>query len=246
MDRRHFLQGFGTVALVGASPDRANPSLLADRPAPDIHSQKKPVVKVCGVGDSGCTIVGNLIAIGFKHVTEYFCVTNNKAALDSGSAHRTLLIDNNELSSSQHAGAFSCATRKEIGVLVDGADTVIVIAGFGGDVEARIATHVACIARLSGTQVASILLMPFFHPRGGHGLGARHDMLMPQINSHVSMVISTEALGGSLGQQGTPAELQAVSDRAVVQSLKVVLAMTTTGPSPFFAANEESADAHRL
>jgi hypothetical protein len=129
-----------------------------------------------------------------------------------------------------------------IRALLDGANVVVLIAGLGGDAEAEIATDVCVYARKAGLQVASLLLMPF-HQDLDKEIGARHGMVLPQTNSHVSMVISTEAIQASLGHQRTMAEYLAATDNAVLRALQAILAMTTSGPGLLRAAPEEASRA---
>lgn len=228
MDRRNFLQGIASVAVASAIVEHASATIPDQMIAPDRTLPRMPVVTVCGVGAGGCKIINHLMVMDVEGVTEYVCVATDKSDLDNCAANRKLLVGHGDYLS-KGTLASRRANLLEIRALLDGADVVIVIAGLGGDAEAEIATDVANCSGKSGQQVASLLLMPFFYGGIDSEIGARHGMILPQINSHVSMVISTEAIRGSLGHMRPMAEYLAVTDNAVLRALRAMVAMTTSG-----------------
>lgn len=240
MDRRNFLQGLGSVAVTGALAEQASAAFPTGRLVSNKPLSSKPVVKVCGIGSGGSNIVNHLMAMGVEGVTEYVCIAADKSDLDRCTAHGKLLIGHGD--SDKRSTARKLMNPLGIRALLDGANVVVLIAGLGGDAEATIATYVASHARKSGQQVASLLLMPF-HQDIDKEIGARHGMVSPQISSHVSMVISTEAIRASLGHQRTMAEYLAATDNAVLRALQAILAMTTSGPGLLRAAPEEASRA---
>lgn len=240
MDRRNFLQGLGSVAVTGALAEHASAAFPVNKLVPDKSSPTKPVVKVCGVGAGGSNIVNHLMATGVEGVTEYVCIAADESDLDRCTAHRKLLVEHGEKYSPNRSVASKFTKPSEIEALLDSADVVIVIAGLGGDTEAEIAIRVISLARKSGQQVASLLLMPFFHGGIDDEIRVRNGMALPQVGSHVSMVISTEAIQCSLGHQRTMAEFLAATDNAVLRSLQAILAMTTSGPGLLHPAPEEA------
>ncbi len=237
MDRRNFLQGLGSVAVTGVLAEQASATIPAGTLVSNGPLSSKPVVKVCGIGSGGSNIVNHLMATGVEGVTEYACIAADKSDLDRCTAQGKLLIGHGD--SDKRSTARKLMNPLGIRALLDGAKVVVLIAGLGGDAEATIATYVASHARKSGQQVASLLLMPF-HQDIDKEIGARHGMVSPQISSHVSMVISTEAIRASLGHQRTMAEYLAATDNAVLRALQAILAMTTSEPGLLHAAPEEA------
>lgn len=238
MDRRNFLQGLGSVAVTGALAEQASTAFPASKPESRSPTPTRPVVKVCGVGAGGSKIVNRLMAIGVEGVTEYACIAADESDLARCTAHRKLLVGHGDYSSNRSV-ASRLAKPWETVALLDGADVVVLIAGLGGDDDAAIATDVVFRARKSGRQVASLLLMPFHHDID-KDIGARRGMELPQMNSHVSMVISTGAIRDGLGHRQTKAEFLAATDYAVLRSLQAILAMTATGLGLLQAAPEEA------
>lgn len=238
MDRRNFLQGLGSVAVTGALSEQASAAFPVSKLESHRPSPTRPVVKVCGAGTGGSNIVNHLMAIGIDGVTEYVCIAADESDLARCTARRKLLVGHGDYAPSRSV-ASRLTKRSETVALLGGADVVVLIAGLGGDDDAAIATHVASCARKSGQQVATLLLMPFHHDIDKE-VGARQGMVLPQVHSHVSMVISTEAIRDSLGHQQTMAEFMAATDNAVLRSLQAIIAMTTSGPGLLHAAPEEA------
>jgi hypothetical protein len=243
MDRRNFLQGLGSVAVTGALAEQAGAALPVGQVAPETPALRKSFVRVCGVGAGGSTMVNHLMAMGAEGVNEYVCVTTSPADLDTSKASRKLLVGHGKEYSTESPAEVRRRNRGEIQALLDGGDVVVVIAGPGSEAEAVITTDVVSTARMSGQQAASLLLMPIYRRDTDNEMGESSGMLAARTNSHVSMVISTEAIQASLGHQGTMAEFLAATDNTALRALRAILAMTSSGEGLLHATPEGTSHA---
>jgi len=227
MDRRSFIQGLGSAGIATAfiEPGRAAPGRdPAQRIGP---ISRKRVVKVCGIGSGGCDIVNRLILENIADVAEYVCIATSQEDMRRSQARRKLFIDAGEFPTGA-AVARAMKNPVHLEVLLHGAEIVLMVAGNGGEIEERLMTFVGWHAKRTGLQVASLLVMPFYHR--GFELGTRHAMVLPQIQSHVSMVVSSESLDCSLGQDRTEAEEMALTEQATLRAVEALIGITTRGP----------------
>lgn len=238
MDRRNFIQSIGGVAVAGTLADSASAALGVNQVAPSGTRTSNLLLKICGIGTGGCNIVNHLMAMGVAGVAEYVCIAMDRIDHDRCTAHRKLFVDSGQTPDGSEVVALK--NSAEFAALLHGADVVLMIAGLGGDAEERITSYAGWYAKKLGLQVASVLVMPFFHRGIDDEMGARHGMVGPQVHSHVSMVVSTESIYARLGLQRTMAEELAAVDHAIFRAVQTMVYMTTSGPGMVHAAPEEA------
>lgn len=238
MDRRNFIQGIGSAAIAGTLVQPASAALGVNQVAPSGTRTSNLLLKICGIGTGGCNIINHLMAMGVAGVAEYVCIAMDRIDHDRCTAHRKLFVDSGQTPDGSEVVALK--NSGEFAALLQGADVVLMIAGLGGDAEERITSYAGGYAKKLGLQVASVLVMPFFHRGIDDEMGARHGMVGPQVHSHVSMVVSTESIYASLGLQRTMAEELAAVDHAIFRAVQTIVYMTTSGPGMVHAAPEEA------
>lgn len=225
MDRRNFIYGIGTLAASGTLPAPAFASPLSRTP--------RPVVRIFGIGGAGGSIVSRLMTTDVAGINEYICIDADKQSLDRCQAHKKILLNGEQPHPLKDASQLAIASQEEVAEVrasVTGADVVIVVAGFSGETGTNIAPLVAWHGRRSGAHVAALVVAPFPVEDMQRIFKADGGIQKTQLNAHIAMTISNEAIAASLGDQATMAEIFAASENAAQQSIQALLTLMVNGP----------------
>lgn len=124
-------------------------------------------VKVIGIGGAGGNIISRMREKNRMRGVEYIAVNTDAQDLDQVSVHRKIYIGR-ALTKGLGAGMnpdigrqAAEENRSEIGEMLDGADIVFVVGGFGGGTASGAAPIVAEIAKQKGILTIGIVTKPF-------------------------------------------------------------------------------------
>lgn len=121
-------------------------------------------------------------------------IDTDKAALDQCGEEPTILIGiGNRQASAKKVEALSLAQVDEIRAMLGGFGLAVLVAGIGGIAGSTLLPIVANLARRSGQHIVAVVTMPFEF----EGLLWAHisaSLLLSQINSHLTLIISNETI----------------------------------------------------
>lgn len=132
----------------------------------ETEMEKAAVIKVIGVGGSGCNAVNRMVEAGLQGV-EFIAVNTDRQALNRCLAETKIQIGE-KLTRGLGAGAnpevgqrAAEETLDEISAIIDGADMIFVTAGMGGGTGTGAAPIIAKTARDMGILTVGVVTKPF-------------------------------------------------------------------------------------
>ncbi len=236
MDRRILLKGLGAGAVsIGFDPSAWSGSVLTPLKSPVSETQHHlRMTKIIGVGGAGCNFIhsfrSSLDQDKFTNVTETVCVDLGVQNLPSvetlyETAAGSLSLKTISLAPCGAGGrvnAARAAALRNIAVLnaaVNGAGTVILVAGLGGATGSGVLPIIARAARNAGTVTIVVVVMPFDFegPRNGKAVTA-----LTNLEREVDLVVPflNQDLGDSMGDSALLADIYAQQDRRITAWLQ--------------------------
>jgi hypothetical protein len=216
MDRRILLKGLGAgVVSIGFDPSAWSGSVLIPSKSPVSETPPRPrTTKIIGVGGAGCNFIhsfrSGLDPHNLTNVTELVCVdlgmqslppveTLYETAAGSLSLKTISLTPRGAGGGVNTARAAALRNIKVLNAAVNGAGTVILVAGLGGGTGGGVLPIVARAARNAGAVTIAVVVMPFDFegPRNGKAVTA-----LTNLAREVDFVMpfSNQELGDSMGE----------------------------------------------
>jgi len=238
MDRRILLKGFGAGAVsTGLGPSAWSESVLTPSKSPASKtSLRHRTTKIIGVGGAGCNFIHAFKSCLDPHkltnVSELVCVDLGMQGLLSvenlyETAAGSLLLKMISLAPYGAGGrvnAARAAALRNIDVInaaVNGAGTVILVAGLGGATVGDVLPIIARAARNAGAVTVAAVVMPFDFEGSRSGtadtawshLEREFDLVMP---------FSNQDLGDSMGDGAQLADIYAQQDRRIIAWMQLL------------------------
>jgi cell division protein FtsZ len=236
MDRREILKGLGAGAVsigLGSSAWSGLVLIPSKSPVPEASPWNR-TTKIIGVGGAGCNFIHSfrlsLDPQKLTSVTELVCVDLGMQGLSSvDSLYETeaggiplKMISLAPYGAGGRVNAARAAALRNIDVLnvaVNGAGTVILVAGLGGGTGSGVLPIIARAARNAGVVTVAAVVMPFDFegPRNGTAVTA-----MNYLEREVDLVMpfSNQDLGDSMGDGAHLADIYAQQDRRIMAWLQ--------------------------
>lgn len=131
-----------------------------------IEDKKNAIIKVFGVGGSGCNAVNRMVNDGVKGVDFYVCNTDIQS-LNASKCEKKIILGK-QTTKGLGAGAnpevgkkAAIESEEEIKEALNGADMVFITAGMGGGTGTGAAPVIAKMAKESGALTVGIVTKPF-------------------------------------------------------------------------------------
>jgi len=236
MDRRILLKGLSAGAVsIGFYTSVWSESVLtpSKSPVPETSLQNR-TTKFIGVGGAGCNFIHSFKSRFDTHnltnVTELVCVDLGIESLPSvdtlkETAAGSLSLKTISLAPYGAGGrvnAARAAALRNIDVInatVNGAGTVILVAGLGGGTGAGVLPIIARAARNTGAVTIAVVVMPFDFegPRNGTA-----ETALSRLDREIDLVMpfSNQDLGDSMGDGALLADIYAHQDRRITAWLQ--------------------------
>jgi cell division protein FtsZ len=236
MDRRELLKGLGAgAASIGLGPSAWSGSVLATPKSPVSETPHRPrTTKIIGVGGAGCNFIHSfwlsLDPHKLTNLTEVVCVDLGKERLPSLNSINETTVRGLQLKAISLApcgaggrvNAARAAALRNIDVInavVNGAGTVILVAGLGGGTGSGVLPIIARAARNAGTVTVAAVVMPFDFE------GARNRTAVTALNYlereiDLVMPFSNQDLGDNMGDGAQLADIYAQQDRRIMAWLQ--------------------------
>ena len=161
-----------------------------------VDSDKKPILKVVGVGNGGCNMLQHMINQGLEGV-EFIAINTDSQALYKSTAPLRVQIGV-KLSNGLGAGCdpnkgrkAAEESREDIKPLLQGASMVIIIAGMGGGTGTGSSPVIADIAKEVGALTIAVVTRPFCFEGKKHWLQAENYGII-ELAKHVDTLIKIE------------------------------------------------------
>ena len=236
MDRRELLRvlGAGAVSLSITSTALPEPVMALSESRGFNTSHRGRTIKIIGVGGAGCNFIRSLWAsldsCQLTNVTELVCIdlgtqcpppvdTPNKTTV-GGLSLKTISLA--PYGAGGRANAARAAAVRHIHVLnaaVNGAGTVILVAGLGGGTGSGVTPIIARLARNAGAITIAAVVMPFDFegPHDGTAVTAFSNL---EREVDLVMPFSNQVLGDSMGDGALLSDIYAQQDQRVTQWLQ--------------------------
>lgn len=226
MDRRHVVEAALAGVVCLGMPLSSWARSQGDLPESSIgHASNPPKsIKIIGVGGAGCNVIQALHATSGQFVAsgpvEFIGVDLGVPSRPSAGTTQGIAIGGHQIRTISHTpyGAGGRvhlargAAMSNIDVLiaaVNGAETVILVAGLGGGTGSGVTPIIARLARNAGAVTAVAVVMPFDF-EGSRAETARTALRHLELEAHAVMSFSNQELGDAMGDG---AQLSAIVDR---------------------------------
>ena len=167
-----------------------------------VDSDKKPILKVVGVGNGGCNMLQHMINQGLEGV-EFIAINTDSQALYKSTAPLRVQIGV-KLSNGLGAGCdpnkgrkAAEESREDIKPLLQGASMVIIIAGMGGGTGTGSSPVIADIAKEVGALTIAVVTRPFCFEGKKHWLQAENYGII-ELAKHVDTLAARLILEGNV------------------------------------------------
>ena len=236
MDRRKLLRGLGAGAasLSLTSTAWPKPFMAPSESRRFETSHRNRTTKIIGVGGAGCNFIRSLKSSldtrRLTNIAELVCIdlgTHCLAPVDTlkqttvgGLPLKTISLA--PYGAGGRVNAARAAALRHIDVLkavVNGAGTVILVAGLGGGTGIGVTRIIARLARNAGAITIAAVVMPFDFEGLRNGTA---DTALSNLGREVDLVMpfSNQELGDSLGDSALLSDLHAQQDQRVTQWLQ--------------------------
>ena len=230
------MRGLGAGAVsIGFGPSARSEAVLT--PSKSLISKTSPwnrVTKIIGVGGAGCNFIHSFRSCFDRHkltnVTELVCIDLGMQGLLSDQTLYEAAVGSLSLKTISLApygaggrvNAARAAALRNIDVLnatVNGAGTVILVAGLGGGTGGGVLPITARAARNAGAVTVAAVVMPFDFegPRRGAAVTALNYL---EREVDLGMPFSNQDLGDSMGDDALLADIYAQQDRRIMAWLQ--------------------------
>jgi cell division protein FtsZ len=179
---------------------------------------------IIGVGNAGVTVLDHL-AVGNPSLQGLMVVNNDSESLAASVVTDRISVPEGDL------GEGFVAIDREFGGAVEGAATVVLCGGLGGETGSFLLPALAILAKSAGITVAACVGMPFsFEGRGKKEAATTALEKLYTVCDAVG-VIENDRLSGGTPSTAAVGEAFALSDRTLQASLLTILRMlSTSGP----------------
>jgi cell division protein FtsZ len=179
---------------------------------------------IIGVGNAGVTVLDHL-AVGNPSMQGLMVVNNDSESLAASVVTDRISVPEGDL------GEGFVAIDREFGGAVEGAATVVLCGGLGGETGSFLLPALAILAKSAGITVAACVGMPFsFEGRGKKEAASAALEKLYTVCDAVA-VIENDRLSGGTPSTAAVGEAFALSDRTLLASLLTIHRMlSTSGP----------------
>lgn len=230
------MKGLGAVAVcIGFDPPAWSESVLtpSKSPVPET-SPRNRTTKVIGVGGAGCNFIQSFRSSLDQHkltnVTELVCMDLGMQSLPSVDALNETAAGSLSLKTislapygaGDRVNAARAAALRNIDVLnaaVNGAGTVILVAGLGGATGGGVLPIIARAARNAGAVAIAAVAMPFDF-EGSRNRTADTALSYLERKVDLVMLFSNQELGGTMGDGAQLADIYARQDQHIIAWLQ--------------------------
>jgi cell division protein FtsZ len=179
---------------------------------------------IIGVGNAGVTVLDHL-AVGNPSMQGLMVVNNDSESLAASVVTDRISVPEGDL------GEGFVAIDREFGGAVEGAATVVLCGGLGGETGSFLLPALAILAKSAGITVAACVGMPFSFEGRGKKEAATAALEKLYTVCDAVAVIENDRLSGGTPSTAAVGEAFALSDRTLLASLLTIHRMlSTSGP----------------
>jgi len=179
---------------------------------------------IIGVGNAGVTVLDHL-AVGNPSMQGLMVVNNDSESLTASVVTDRISVPEGDL------GEGFVAIDREFGGAVEGAATVVLCGGLGGETGSFLLPALAILAKSAGITVAACVGMPFSFEGRGKKEAATAALEKLYTVCDAVAVIENDRLSGGTPSTAAVGEAFALSDRTLLASLLTIHRMlSTSGP----------------
>lgn len=214
--RRELLKALLTMSGTAMLPRTGFPSGALAR----LDSENKSTIKVVGVGGAGAHVVELMIREGLQGV-EFICIDADTQQLLSSSARTRILLGHGSGTTGRPeiACELAIAARSRIAGMLQGADMVFVVAGFGRGTGSGAAPVVGEVARELGILTIGVVTNPFQFE------GGCMDVAMSSANelnrfADALIIVPIDRVAASFGDETSVGDVLHLVDRLISYAIR--------------------------